>query len=146
MSSLSLLWSAFWPGAGPLLTDLLAPGIPIVSKLIRPVVVYAFLLVALRLAGRRELAQLNVFDLVVLLTLSNTVQNAGIGNDNSLLGGLLGAAVLLLTNYVVVRVLYWRPQLLSHLQGSATELVRHGRLLPQNLRRELITPEELLAA
>jgi uncharacterized membrane protein YcaP (DUF421 family) len=139
-------WSALWPGAGPLLTDLLQPGIPILSKLIRPIVVYAFLLAALRLAGRRELAQLNVFDLVVLLTLSNTVQNAGIGNDNSLLGGLFGAAVLLVTNYVVVRLLYLRPHLLARVQGPATELVRHGRVLQDNLRRELITPEELVAA
>ena len=83
--------------------DLLHSDISIVEKVIRPILVYLFLIVSLRLAGKRELAQLNPFDLVVLMTLSNTVQNAIIGNDNSLLGGLIGAATLLVVNYVVVR-------------------------------------------
>ena len=66
-------------------------GLPIAEKILRPILVYAFLIVGLRLAGKRELAQLNPFDLVVLLTLSNTVQNAIIGDDNSVSGGLIGA-------------------------------------------------------
>src|SRR3954462_6518159 len=78
-------------------------GAPIAEKILRPIVVYAFLIVALRLAGKRELAQLNPFDLVVLLTLSNTVQNAIIGNDNSVTGGVIGAATLLTVNYFLVR-------------------------------------------
>jgi uncharacterized membrane protein YcaP (DUF421 family) len=84
--------------------DLLSVGIPLLEKVVRSIAVYLFLVMALRLAGKRELAQLNSFDLVVLLLLSNTVQNAIIGNDNSLLGGLLGATVLLVTNYVVTDV------------------------------------------
>src|ERR1700751_5511357 len=80
--------------------------VPLLEKIIRPVLVYFFLIIGLRLAGKRELAQLNTFDLVVLLTLSNTVQNAIIGNDNSVSGGMIGAATLLLVNYVVVRFLY----------------------------------------
>src|ERR671934_102198 len=75
--------------------DLFAAGIPLGEKAIRSVAVYLFLVAVLRLAGKREIAQLNNFDFVVLLLLSNTVQNAIIGDDNSLWGGLLGAAALL---------------------------------------------------
>jgi hypothetical protein len=78
--------------------DLLVVQIPLLEKVLRSIAVYLFLVVALRLGGKRELAQLNSFDLVVLLLLSNTVQNAIIGPDNSLLGGLLGATVLLAAN------------------------------------------------
>src|SRR5438128_10978299 len=86
--------------------DLFHPDVSILEKIIRPILVYAFLIAGLRLAGKRELAQLNPFDLVVLLTLSNTVQNAIIGDDNSVTGGLLAPATLLIVNYVVVRFLY----------------------------------------
>jgi len=86
--------------------DLVHPGVPVIEKVIRTVIVYAFLLIGLRLAGKRELTQLNPFDLVVLLLLSNTVQNAIIGEDNSLVGGILGAATLLVLNGVLVRTLF----------------------------------------
>ncbi|HEY6327762.1 MAG TPA: DUF421 domain-containing protein, partial [Blastocatellia bacterium] len=75
--------------------DMFHLGLPLIEKILRPIIVYAFLIIGLRLAGKRELAQLNPFDLVVLLTLSNTVQNAIIGDDNSVSGGLIGAATLL---------------------------------------------------
>src|SRR5213592_4846088 len=78
-------------------------GLPIAEKILRPILVYAFLILGLRLAGKRELAQLNPFDLVVLLTLSNTVQNAIIGQDDTVTGGLIGASTLLLVNYALVR-------------------------------------------
>src|SRR5881409_1252940 len=84
-------------------TDMFHLGVPVLEKILRPILVYVFLVVGLRLAGKRELAQLNPFDLIVLLTLSNTVQNAIIGDDNSVTGGLLGAATLLGVNYIVVR-------------------------------------------
>src|SRR5438067_4825299 len=87
-------------------TDLLTPGVPLIEKTLRTLAVYVFLLVGLRLAGKREMSQINSFDLVVLLLLSNTVQNAIIGNDNSLVGGLFGAAVLLAVNWTLVRTLY----------------------------------------
>ncbi|HEX6964788.1 MAG TPA: YetF domain-containing protein [Gemmatimonadaceae bacterium] len=127
-------------------TDLIVPGVPLAEKVIRTVAVYVFLLVGLRLAGKRELGQLNPFDLVVLFLLSNTVQNAIIGSDNSLSGGILGAALLLLINYVVVRYLYEHPALDRFLAGDTELLIRHGRLLEHRLRRELITREELAAA
>ena len=76
-------------------------GLPILEKILRPIVVYIFLIIGLRLSGKRELAQLNPFDLVVLLTLSNTVQNAIIGDDNTVIGGIIGATSLLAINYLV---------------------------------------------
>ena len=126
--------------------DLLVMQIPLVEKVLRSLAVYLFLVVALRLAGKRELAQLNTFDLVVLLLLSNTVQNAIIGNDDSLLGGLLGAAVLMIVNYALVRLGFRHPALARTLDGAPTVLVDNGRTLDANLRRYLISREELAAA
>ena len=125
--------------------DLLIPGIPIAEKLIRTVAVYAFLLLGLRLAGKRGLSQLNAFDLVVLLLLSNTVQNAIIGNDNSLIGGIVGGGALLVLNAIVVRGLYHYHKL-DAIEGRPDALMRNGRLLRRHLERELITVAELEAA
>ena len=126
--------------------DLFALGIPIAEKLIRTAAVYTFLLVGLRLAGRRELGQLNPFDLVVLLLLSNTVQNAIIGNDNSLAGGVLGASALLIINWAVVRYLYTHPTVARWLEGDADILIEKGELQELRLSRELITRAELESA
>jgi uncharacterized membrane protein YcaP (DUF421 family) len=128
------------------LRDMFALGLPLVEKIVRPIVVYVFLIVGLRLAGKRELAQLNPFDLVVLLTLSNTVQNAIIGNDNSITGGLVGAATLLLVNYVVVRFLYGHERLDRLVEGDPDVLMEGGVVNAESLRRELITKIELEAA
>ena len=127
-------------------TDLFVPGVSILEKVIRTILVYVFLLVGLRLAGKRELGQLNPYDLVVLLLLSNTVQNAIIGNDNSLGGGIIGATVLLVVNYGVVRFLFLHPRLDRIAEGRAIEVVRDGRVLERRLRRELITRGELISA
>src|ERR1700728_2900 len=97
--------------------DMFVLQLPILEKILRPILVYVFLVVVLRLAGKRELAQLNPFDLVVLLTLSNTVQNAIIGDDNSLTGGLIGAATLLTVNYIFVRFLYSHPEVDALVEG-----------------------------
>ena len=126
-------------------SDLLHPGIPVAEKIVRTIIVYAFLLIGLRLAGKRELTQLNPFDLVVLLLLSNTVQNAIIGEDNSLLGGILGAATLLVLNGILVRVLFHYGQL-DKIEGKPELLVRNGRILRRHLERELITIAELESA
>src|SRR5881409_3413989 len=109
-------------------SDMFHLGVPVAEKVLRPVVVYAFLVVGLRLAGKRELAQLNPFDLVVLLSLSNTVQNAIIGVDDSITGGLIGAATLLLVNYLVVRFLFRHKRLDQVIEGKPTVLIKHGRL------------------
>ena len=102
--------------------ELFQPGLPILEKLLRTLVVYGFLLIGLRLAGKRELSQINPFDLVVLLLLSNTVQNAIICNDNSLLGGIIGAAALLIINAVVVRALYHYGEL-DKVEGRPDDLI-----------------------
>src|SRR5206468_8321525 len=99
--------------------DILHPDVSILEKIIRPILVYLFLIVGLRLAGKRELAQLNAFDLVVLLTISNTVQNAIIGNDNSVIGGFIGATTLLVVNYIVVRFLFSHEKLDRLIEGDA---------------------------
>ena len=116
----------------------------LLEKMARPVIVYAFLVIGLRLAGKRELAQLNPFDLVVLLSLSNTVQNAIIGDDNSITGGLVGAATLLAVNYLVVRFLFRHHRLDEVIEGKPTILIEHGHLRSRALAKELITKSELL--
>jgi len=120
--------------------------LPVLEKILRPVIVYVFLVVSLRLAGKRELAQLNPFDLVVLLTLSNTVQNAIIGDDTSVTGGVVGAATLLGINYLVVRFFFRHQVLEELLEGDPDVLVEDGRVNEERLAQELITRAELEAA
>src|SRR5215470_18048023 len=126
--------------------DMFVLGIPLLEKILRPIVVYAFLVIGLRLSGKRELVQLNPFDLVVLLTLSNTVQNAIIGDDNTVLGGIIGATSLLVTNYLVVRFLYDHRKLDQVVEGRADVLIEDGKIRAQHLRKELITMPQLQAA
>ncbi len=127
-------------------TDMFVLALPVAEKILRPIVVYLFLVIGLRLAGKRELAQLNPFDLVVLLTLSNTVQNAIIGDDNTVTGGLIGAATLLLLNYLVVRFLFRHEKLDRLVEGEATVLIDNGRILEDQLKKEVLTFEELETA
>src|SRR5206468_13092942 len=122
--------------------DMFALGIPVAEKILRPLVVYLFLVLALRLAGKHQLAQLNPFDLVVLLTLSNTVQNAIIGEDNTVTGGIIGAATLLIVNYAVVRFLYGHEKLDRLVEGDADILVENGIVQHDRLLKELITLHE----
>ena len=126
--------------------DMFVLAIPVLEKILRPVFVYAFLVISLRLSGKRELVQLNPFDLVVLLTLSNTVQNAIIGEDNTVLGGIIGATSLLVTNYLVVRFLYDHRKLDQVVEGRADVLIEDGKVRTQHLRKELITMPQLQAA
>ena len=127
-------------------SDLVHPDISIIEKIIRPVIVYFFLVIGLRLAGKRELAQLNNFDLIVLLILSNTVQNAIIGNDNSLAGGLVGAMTLFAVNYLVVRFLFKHPELDRIVEGDPDVLIEGGEIKHDRLKKELITLSQLEAA
>lgn len=126
--------------------DLLVPGISIAEKILRPVVVYLVLIIGLRLAGKREMAQLNPFDIVVLFSLTNAVQNSIIGNDNSLSGGIIGAATLLVLNYFVNRLLYNNPKLQHLFEGEPDVLISNGRVRNDRLKKELITMEELVEA
>ena len=118
--------------------------LPVLEKLIRPVIIYLVMVGLLRLFGKRELAQLNPFDLVVLLSLSNTVQNAIIGDDNSVTGGVIGAFSLLAINWLVASLLFRAPRLNRMLQGSATVLVRDGKIDHRAIRHEALTVEELM--
>lgn len=128
---------------GGLLNNLLYPGASIAEKITRSILVYAFLVLMLRLFGKRELAQLNPFDLVVLLLLSNTVQNAIIGNDNSLIGGLIGALALLTVNYLVVRFLFKHRRLDQVLEGTPITLIENGIVNKDAVAKELLTIAEL---
>src|SRR5437763_15669840 len=120
--------------------------VPILEKILRPIFVYVFLIVGLRLSGKRELVQLNPFDLVVLLTLSNTVQNAIIGDDNSVTGGIIGATSLLIINYLVVRFLYKHRALDQFIEGRGDVLMEDGKIKTAHLKKELITVAQLEAA
>jgi uncharacterized membrane protein YcaP (DUF421 family) len=133
-----------WLATPKMWGDIFVVGAPIVEKIVRPALVYLFLVVALRVFGKRELAQLNPFDLVVLLSLSNTVQNAIIGNDNSLTGGLVGAFALMAINYLVVRFLFRHRRLDQVFEGKPTVLIEQGRIVKHALARELLTHTELM--
>jgi uncharacterized membrane protein YcaP (DUF421 family) len=119
--------------------------LPWIEKIIRPILVYLFLIAFLRIFGKRELAQLNPFDLVVLLSLSNTVQNAIIGNDNSVTGGMIGAFALLTINWLLTRVLFKAPKLEQVLEGTKTEFIRHGVVDKKALEKDTMTELELLS-
>src|SRR3954454_2274717 len=133
-----------WLATSKMWSDIFGVGAPVVEKILRPAVVYVFLVLALRVFGKRELAQLNPFDLVVLLSLSNTVQNAIIGNDNSLSGGLIGALALLVINYCVVRFLFKHRRLDEILEGDPTTLIENGCIDEKALAKEMLTTSELL--
>jgi uncharacterized membrane protein YcaP (DUF421 family) len=127
-------------------SDMFVLGLPVLEKILRPAVVYLFLVVALRLAGKREMAQLNPLDLVVLLTLSNTVQNAIIGDDNTVTGGLIGASTLLVLNYFLVRSLYGHEKVERLVEGEEDVVIDKGKIRSDRLKAELITLPELEAA
>ncbi len=133
-----------WLVSHDMWNSIFALGAPLAEKMLRPAIVYVFLVVLLRIFGKRELAQLNPFDLVVLLSLSNTVQNAIIGNDNSLSGGLIGAFTLLAINYLVVRYLFRHRRLDQILEGQPTVLIEKGHIIKKALARELLTRSELM--
>jgi uncharacterized membrane protein YcaP (DUF421 family) len=117
--------------------------LPLLEKILRPVIVYLCLILFLRIFGKRELAQLNPFDLVVLLCLSNTVQNSIIGEDNSVSGGIVGVLSLLTINWLLTRVLYKMPKLNKALEGSETVLIRHGEVDWEAAKKEALSELEL---
>ncbi|MEP7217467.1 MAG: YetF domain-containing protein [Bacteroidota bacterium] len=128
---------------GGILTSMFHVELPVIEKIIRPIIVYIALVVGLRLAGKRELAQLNTFDLVVLLTLSNTVQNAIIGSDNSVSGGLIGMVTLLILNYAIVRFMTGHSRIEKLVEGNSAYLIREGKIQTKRLRQEMISLHEL---
>jgi uncharacterized membrane protein YcaP (DUF421 family) len=137
MSFLIVMGNALW-------RDMFWLSLPFAEKILRALIVYLFLVALLRVFGKRELAQLNPFDLVVLLTLSNTVQNAIIGDDNSVTGGLIGAVALVGANYLLVRFVFKHRRLDQLLEGRPTTLIEGGRIRRDSLAKELLTESELL--
>ncbi len=121
-------------------------GMPALDHVIRAVVVYVAILIGLRLSGKREIGQMTVFDLVVLLLIANGVQNAMIGPDTSLVGGLITAAALLGINAGVARLRLRWPRLRRLVEGTPTLLVLHGEVIEDHLRREGLDQETLEAA
>lgn len=119
--------------------------LPVLEKIVRPVLVYVILIAFLRMFGKRELAQLNPYDLIVLLCLSNTVQNAIIGDDNSLSGGAIGAFSLLATNWLLSKATYYAPKVNAALEGSETTLIENGEVNHQAMKQETLTMEELIS-
>src|SRR5712691_7187917 len=140
-------WHTLWSNLMHLGTpDSMTHPVSLIEKVVRPVVVYLLLVFALRTFGKRILAQLNPFDFVVLLTISNTVQNAIIGNDTSLFGGALGAATLFGVNALLVRAFYRGPST-DDIQQPDRDivLIDHGQLQERELRRLHINAGELTA-
>jgi uncharacterized membrane protein YcaP (DUF421 family) len=132
--------------ATSLVDDLFVPQVSLLEKALRALLVFVFLIAALRLGGKRELGQINVLDLAVLLLASNALQNAMIGPDNSLIGGVVGAGTLFLANYAFVRVVFRSRRASRILEGAPTVLFEHGRVLARALRSEAITVNELHSA
>jgi uncharacterized membrane protein YcaP (DUF421 family) len=130
--------------------DMFSTGISYGEKTLRTVFVYAAIVILLRLAGKREMAQLNTLDLSVVLLLSNVVQNAVIGPDNSLIGGLYGAAVLIGVNALFVRLQaylsYRTPRLERVLEGTPSVLIEDGELQRRTLRRLGLRPADVIAS
>lgn len=126
----------------PGLSELFLPQIPIIEKILRALIVYVFLVVAFRIFGKRQLGQLTPFDLIVLLTISNVVQNAMIGDDNSLGGGLIGASTILVANLALAYLTFKIPWFDRLVEGKPTVLVENGKILRENLAKELLTEDD----
>lgn len=126
--------------------DFLLPSISILEKVVRPLLVYIFLVVAFRIFGKRQLAQLTSFDFIVLLTISNVVQNAMIGNDNSLVGGMIGATTILVANFVLAYLTFRSRRIERIVEGDSTVFVQDGKILTENLKKELFTEQDLFQA
>jgi len=108
--------------------------------------VYLFIIIAIRLFGKKELAQLSVIDLVFILLISNAVQNAMVGPDSTLSGGLVAASTLFLINYLLKYLQYRYPKFGKVVQGDAMMLVYKGKILEDHMKRAKISNEELMEA
>ena len=109
-------------------------------------VIYLFLVAGLRLLGKRELGQMNIYDLVLLIVIANAVQNAMVGSDNSLVGGIVAATTLLIFNRAFAAAMERSPKLEKFMVGEPTLIVNDGKILPDKMKREGVTRDQLLAA
>lgn len=124
-------------------SDFLFPQISILEKIVRPLIIYIFLIAAFRVFGKRQLGLLTPTDFIVLLTISNVVQNAMIGNDNSLSGGIIGALTILVANYALAYFSFRFPRFDRLVEGDPTILIENGKILRRNLQKELLTEYDL---
>ncbi len=129
-----------------MMEDIFWPSVSFAEKALRPAIVYIFLLIAFRVTGKRELGQFTPFDLTVLLIISNIVQNAMIGNDNSILGGIVGAGTVIVMNRMFNWLIVYRPRWRSILEGRPTVLIEDGVIDKHVVRDELITFSDIYAA
>jgi len=123
-----------------------ATSIPWWHFIVRGVVVYVFLLIMLRLTGKRQIGQLAPFDLVLLLVLSNAVQNSMNGGDNSVTGGLISATTLIVVNALVSNLTFNNKHLELLIEGQPRVLIHNGKLYEQALKQEKLTHHELMSA
>jgi uncharacterized membrane protein YcaP (DUF421 family) len=130
----------------PMIHDMFFLPLPLAEKVLRATLIYLFLVVALRVAGKREMAQLNTTDFIVLMAVANAVQNAIIGNETSVTGGVVGATTLFVLNGALAVVLFRWPWTRKIVEGEETLLIQHGEIQWDNLEREHITQEELMVA
>jgi uncharacterized membrane protein YcaP (DUF421 family) len=119
---------------------------PYINILISTSIIYLFITIAIRIFGKKELSQLSVLDLVFVLLISNAVQNAMVGSDSSLSGGLIAASTLFVLNYVFKYLLFRSKELTQLLEGEPMVLVSNGKVIDKNLRKLQITVDELLEA
>ena len=126
--------------------DIPVPEISGAEKIVRSLAVYGFLLAVFRVAGKRQLGPLTAFDLVVLLIISNVLQNAAIGSDNSLGGRIPGATVIMALNFLVAWLTFRHKRMERLVANAPTDLVKHGQVIHANLHREHMRMTELRAA
>jgi uncharacterized membrane protein YcaP (DUF421 family) len=125
--------------------DLFHLDVPILEKVIRALLIYAFLVVGLRLAGKRELSQLNTLDFVVLLAVANAVQNGIIGNDNTVTGAVVGASVLFSVNGLMALLVYRSIRARKLIEGGPSVLIADGAFIEKAMRHERICHDDLIA-
>ncbi len=118
----------------------------ILEKIVRPIIIYVFLLIALRLGGQREISQTNALQFVLLLSVANAVQNGIIGNDVSVSGAIIGAVTLFLVNGIVEIVTSRSPRAHALVLGRPAELVIHNRVQVRTLRRQRLSEDDLTQA
>ena len=120
--------------------------VPVWELVVRSVIVYVFLIVVLRLTGKRQIGQLAPFDLVLLLVLSNAVQNSMNGGDNSLVGGLISAATLIAVNYGIGQATFVNKRLEALVEGRPELIIHNGKVFEEAMRNAKLTHHELTAA
>ena len=119
---------------------------PLIDIMIRSVSVYLFMLIAIRLSGKKEISQLSIVDLVLILLISNAVQNAMVGPDSSLVGGIVAAATLFVLNYLIKLLVYRFPKIGSIMEGEEVMLIYKGNVIEEALKKERISFKELESA